>query len=372
MKPGQDIRILFDLYELSPSSGKSIGIYVYAVGLLKALRDAMPVGMSLVVVCHGDNASDLQGLAGPNCELVCVQNCHPGLLQRQWWWRFGAKRLAKRLGCVAYFSPKGFMPGWWGRCHGLKTCIVVHDLIPLWYERHYPKQFGWIERVLVNQGLLRTCRYADEVIAISHATAEDIRLRSGRAANVTVIHNGLEPAPVPVQTSPPEPYMLAMSSDLPHKNAAILLEGYRQYRQLASPALPLVVCGLSGEAPEGVRFVKGLSREALFGLYRDAEIFVYLSRAEGFGYPPLEAMQMGCLSICSDLPVLRETTQSNAIFVDALSPSQLAKTMNHCLGTDFLQEKSTLKAQLPAVVLAYDFACTAQGVATVFKRWLGH
>lgn len=369
MTTGQDVRILFDMYELSPSSGKSIGIYVYAVGLLKALCNAMPVGMTLVVVCHGDNLSDLQGIAGPNCELVCVQNRHPGLLQRQWWWRWGAKHLAKRLGCAAYFSPKGFMPGWWGRCRGLKTCVVVHDLIPLWYERHHPSQFGWLERRLVNQGLLRTCRYADEVIAISHATADDIRARSGRAANVTVIHNGLEQAPVPVETSSRGPYILAMSSDLPHKNAATLLEGYRQYRQMDSGALPLVVCGMSGDAPEGVRFVRGLSREALFGLYRGAEIFVYLSRAEGFGYPPLEAMQMGCLSICSDLPVLRETTQSKAIFVDPLNPTQLAKAIYRCLGADFLQEKKALQAQLQSVVQGYDFALTAKGVASVLAHW---
>lgn len=357
------------MYELSPASGKSIGIYVYAVGLLRALKTRIPDGMQLVVPCHGDNLADLQSTAGPGVQLVPLLDAHPGLLRRQWWWRFGAQWTARRLGCEVYFSPKGFIPGWWGGAWGLRTCVVVHDLIPLWYRRFFPRHFGWLEERLVNQGLLRTCRHADHVIAISEATAQDIVELGGRRGPMTIIYNGLDapppPSPAPIRLAP---FILAMCSDLPHKNAATILDGYRLYRHIVKDALPLVVCGLQGDPPPGVAFVKGLSRAELFAYYRDASVFVFMSRTEGFGYPPLEAMQQGTLTICADLPVLRETTQGNAVFVDPLKPQALAQALEQCLSPAWDAERAAMVQRAPSVVGAYAWARTADGVMSVFKQ----
>ncbi|HET8870711.1 MAG TPA: glycosyltransferase family 1 protein [Aquabacterium sp.] len=365
------VRVLFDLFELSPSSGKSIGIYVYAVGLLKALKGRLPSGVELVVACHGDNWSDLQEAADAQIQLVRLQDQHPSLMQRQWWWRFGAQWAAGKHGCRAYFSPKGFMPGWCGPSWGVTTCVVVHDLIPLWYAQHHPHQFGRIERELVNRGLLRSCRYADHVIAISQATADDIQTRVGRRGPMTVIHNGLDEPAKPNGACPPAPYILAMCTALPHKNAAALLEGYRQYRLRTDRPLPMVVVGLAGAAPEGVTFLKGIAREQLAALYANAEVFVFLSLIEGFGYPPLEAMQHGTISICSDIPVLRETTQGHGLYVPPSQPAALADTLMNCLSESFEETKRRMERDAPAVSARYRWADTADQVASVFRKWLG-
>ncbi|MDE2077427.1 MAG: glycosyltransferase family 4 protein [Burkholderiales bacterium] len=364
------VRVLFDMFELSPSSGKSIGIYVYAVGLLRALKDCLPRGMELVVACHGENMADLQAAAGASIHLVRMQARHPGMLRRQWWLRWGAKWMARQHGCSAYFSPKGFMPGWWGPSWGLRTCVVVHDLIPLWYAQHHPQQFSLLERALVNGGLLRSCRFADQVIAISEATAQDIRHWSGRQGPMTVVHNGLSEAASADAGARSEPYILAMATPLPHKNAAGLLEGYRLYRQQTVHPLPLVVVGLDGVAPEGVTFVKGLSRPQLASLYAGAELFVFLSLIEGFGYPPLEAMQQGTLSICSDIPVLRETTQGHAIYVNPEQPLALAHALQSCLSAEFAEAKRRMECDAPKIAARYRWAETAANVAHVFSQWL--
>ena len=45
-----------------------------------------------------------------------------------------------------------------------------------------------------------------------------------------------------------------------------------------------------------------------------ADVFVYLSEAEGFGLPPLEAMACGTNVIVSDIEIFHETLSSNATF----------------------------------------------------------
>ena len=55
-----------------------------------------------------------------------------------------------------------------------------------------------------------------------------------------------------------------------------------------------------------IEFLGGVDDEVLAELYRDALAFVYPTRYDGFGIPPLEAQQSGCLVITADLPITRE------------------------------------------------------------------
>ena len=55
----------------------------------------------------------------------------------------------------------------------------------------------------------------------------------------------------------------------------------------------------------------------LSALYSDALCFVYLSRYEGFGLPPLEAMACGTPVICADNPRCRRSSGRRALLLDA-------------------------------------------------------
>jgi len=359
------LRVLFDAFELVPDSGKSIGIYHYAVSLWRALQSRADVELEWVLACNGRNADALAGALGSR---QIVYPGAPSQWQRQAWLRWHAQALMRREGCDVYFSPKGFLPGWWGRTFGVRTCAVVHDLIPLWYAEHHPGYFGRAEAWVVNRELQRTCRSADAVVTISEAAAQDIRQRCPGGSPPHVIHNGLPPVAVrPVPSGRVRPFIFAMASSLPHKNARMVLAGYQRYRACVDDPLDLVVCGIDDPGQPGVTTIRGVSAEVLHGHYREARLFVFLSRTEGFGFPPLEAMAHGTPVLCSDIPVLRETTCGNAVFVAPDDASAIGAALRETLSPEGHDTLMRLRGAAPGVLARYSWSACAESVAGVLK-----
>jgi glycosyltransferase involved in cell wall biosynthesis len=58
-----------------------------------------------------------------------------------------------------------------------------------------------------------------------------------------------------------------------------------------------------------------VSDHALAELYSRARAFAFLSEYEGFGHPPLEALNAGVTPVLLDTPVAREICGSAAIYV---------------------------------------------------------
>jgi glycosyltransferase involved in cell wall biosynthesis len=122
------------------------------------------------------------------------------------------------------------------------------------------------------------------------------------------------------------PFTLYAGTREPRKNIERLVEAHA----LASAANPelgaLVLAGPSGwgGVATGDAVVLGLvPRAALLGLYRDASVFAYVPRAEGWGLPPVEALHAGTRVVVSS------TTPSVAknelvIAVDPLDVSSIA------------------------------------------------
>ncbi|MBK6854876.1 MAG: glycosyltransferase family 4 protein [Burkholderiales bacterium] len=310
--------LIFDAYELVPGAGKSIGIYNYSKNLWRALQQLRVDGASELtwcVICNVANVGDFP-VTGPaeRFRAHVVDSEPPGRFARQHWLRWRAAWISRSLGAAGYFSPKGFLPaGMKLGLRGGRSIVVVHDLIPLWYRDRLPGYFGAVEEWLVNGGLLKATRNADAVVAISQATAADIRARTGREAGVHVVYNGVPFTPAGERPRP-GPYLFAVSSALPHKNMDGLIGAYQSYRASTSDPLPLVVCGGSPPAVAGVEAVRNLSDAALHGYYAHARAVLFMSHIEGFGFPPVEAMLHGTPVLCSDIPSLREVTLGQAVY----------------------------------------------------------
>lgn len=361
------MRVLFDVFELSPDGGKSIGIYHYARNLWRELIAALPDDVSVVLACHGRNEQDFPSMSHPQIERVRLQDGTPRQWQRQWWLRWGAQSLARQKGCEVYVTPKGFLPGVWGAPRGIRTCAVVHDLIPLWYAEHRPGYFPRMEMWVLERELRRTCRHADRLVTISGASADDILMRIPDARQPAVVYNGLPPVPPKVARPERAPFIFAMTSSYPHKNAEAIIAGYQRYRALVDHPLDLVVCGLDDPGLPGVSALKGVGADVLHGHYQAAELFVFLSLAEGFGFPPLEAMQHGTPVLCSDLPVLRETTRGNAFFVSPTDADAVGAAIGRALSEEQAEQRRALRQRAQDVVASYSWQQCARGVLNQLK-----
>ena len=250
----------------------------------------------------------------------------------------GVRRLLARVepaaadGLDIYHSPATEFPAWTAR-PGLRRFLTVYDLIPIIHPEFFP---GGTSRQL--RATLGSITSRDWLLCISESTRRDL-LAHCPACNpdrTLVIplaaehffHPETDPArlaavreryAIPADT----PYFLSVSTLEPRKNFESVIRAYARFVR-ADPGRPsrLVLVGgkvrtdthpifaaLAAE-DENIRrrvlFTGFVADEDLAALYSGALAFVYLSFYEGFGLPPLEAMQCGVPVIVSNTSSLPE------------------------------------------------------------------
>jgi glycosyltransferase involved in cell wall biosynthesis len=94
-----------------------------------------------------------------------------------------------------------------------------------------------------------------------------------------------------------------------------------------------------------------VDRDKLRALYRHARAFVYPSRYEGFGIPPLEAMACGAPVIATRTGAIPEYADGAAMLVDPGDRSALRDSLVRVLHEKTLRDE--LRARGPERARAY-------------------
>jgi glycosyltransferase involved in cell wall biosynthesis len=134
------------------------------------------------------------------------------------------------------------------------------------------------------------------------------------------------------------------------KNLAFSIEAALRSGVLSADR-PLVVVGEAhGRAAElspagreaverGLVVLLGAVDDAeLAWLYGHALLFLFMTRDEGFGLPPVEARYFGCPVLASDIPVLRETVGDHARFADPTDLHAVASAVTDAIETPWPNE----------------------------------
>lgn len=102
--------------------------------------------------------------------------------------------------------------------------------------------------------------------------------------------------------------------------------------------------------------------------YHEADIFVYPSRYEGFGYTPLEAMACGTPVITSNTSSIPEVVGDAAITVDPLDTEAIGLEIDTVLNNTTLRKKMIKEG--PAIAKQYSLKRCAEETYKVYKTVL--
>ncbi len=246
------------------------------------------------------------------------------------------------------------------------TVVSIHDLS---FE-HLPHTFNRRSRTQLRLTVRHSARRAARIISLSEHTRRDIVETYGISADrVSSIPLAAAPHFAPISDKRElqrvrhnygidGEYILCVGSIQPRKNLARLVKAYASLRgDNSADKLPkLVLVGkcawlydetLRALDETGVReavVLTGYVPETdLPALYSGALCFVYPSYFEGFGLPPLEAMQCGTPVIVGNRTSLPEVVGDAALTVDPFDVQAIADAIKRVLNDPALREELSIK-----------------------------
>ena len=310
--------------------------------------------------------------------------------ERMWWEQVTLRRVLQKEKPDILFSIANL---------GMLECPVKQMLLiqnALYFSRTFQEMFlakyrfrwkvaFWLRRWLVCENV----RNADIVMTPTQATLDDMR-RFVKVPAVRALVNPYGQETLAAQGNPTldrpggdrlgesgPVRLLYVSLYLDHKNLTTLLKampllnkkGPRTFRLITTldPAselgawtvtapTDLALASRSG-IRDSIEVVGLLGHAKAQELYAQADIFVFPSLAESFGFPMVEAMAHGLPIVAADTPVNREICEAAAVYFSPLDCEDLAAQVDRVATDDSLRNKLRVAG--------------LQRVATCF-RWSKH
>jgi glycosyltransferase involved in cell wall biosynthesis len=211
-----------------------------------------------------------------------------------------------------------------------------------------------------------------------HVREQLIRRFGARGGRVSVTYEAAEPLaakPEAADLGQGDNFIMYCGNAFPYKNLWRLI---RAYNLLHRPDLKLVLVGkkeyfyeqlevrTKARGIEGVVFTGFIPDAQLAYLYKQAKLFVFPSLSEGFGLPPLEAMNYGVPVLAARSSCLPEVMGNGAHYFDPDSTESLVKELEGLLDDD---ERRTELAQAGSEkVKQYSWERMAELTLSIYER----
>ncbi len=265
----------------------------------------------------------------PNAEIRTARWC-PGRVVEKAWLMFGWPPFNFFSGQADVFHFPNFLlpPLSRGR-----SVVTIHDTAFL----RMPETVETRNLHFLRTRIAETIRRADAIIAVSDFTASEIKeLLHADPAKVHAIHSGISPdfrappddviATISRRRGLDRPYILTVGTLEPRKNIPFLIDVFEKMPDFDGL---LVIAGSPGwkygpildriktsTRATDIRHVEHLSDDELRAVYAGADLFMFPSLYEGFGFPPLEAMACGTPVLASAGGALREVLGDGAVIME--------------------------------------------------------
>ena len=233
-----------------------------------------------------------------------------------------------------------------------KQVVTIHDVL----FRDYPSEFSFPFQITKRFLYKRAAKQADIVTTVSAFSKASIEKHLSPKDNVYVVSNGVSPQffePYSKQEAKAfilnkfgfDKFVLYVSRIEPRKNHLTILHAFEQLK-LHQKGYHLVFLGHETKQVPSLKkalraaesslqkkvFINGQVRDPdLLQFYRAAEVFIYPSKAEGFGIPPLEAAAVNIPVICSNTSAMEAfsffgDTHINPLDLDVLKKKLMELT----------------------------------------------
>lgn len=325
---------------------------------------------------------------GVRVESVAVRPGHLGkVIFEQRLFPRACRRVGATLAHVPYLGPPLRSP--------VPLVVTVHDLTTLLVPEYHRGLGARLYNALAAAG----ARGADHLLTDSFASKLDVvDYLHVPEEDITAVYLGVGPQFSPARNRGanslldtavlrkydlPDFYILYLGGYELHKNILTLLNAYTYVAQALGADYPLILAGrrperVSATYPDYERVIReaGLERfvhwigfvaeEDKPVLYRNAEVFVFPSRHEGFGLPPLEAMACGTPVVTSNSGSLPEIVGPAGYAVDPDDPRTMAGAIISLIMDE--QLAADLRRRGPEQAAKFSWENTAAETLLIYDR----
>lgn len=270
------------------------------------------------------------------------------------------------------------------------TVVTVHDLIPLLV----PGNRGGRAVQTYMRLAASSARQATTIIADSQHTKDDIvQHLSIPAERIVVTHLAAAPTLTP---QPPaaieatlerfrldDPYVFYIGGFQAHKNVALAIRAFARARRSLGRRVVLAIAGrlptsqsplfpdihkviLEEQIAADVALLGPVSEAEKAALMSGCQAFVYPSRYEGFGLPPLEAMQCGAPTLASATTSVGEVVGDGGVQLPPDDPEAWSSALTRVLSDEAW--RSQLSAQGLQRARGFSWQKTAAQTLAIYEQ----
>lgn len=238
------------------------------------------------------------------------------LAKYQWWMRRQAKKnnvdVLFQINHFSLFPIKGVM-----------QITVVHDLYPLEPIEYHSQAIKLQYRLCLFLTMLNSA----VIYTVSDFSKGRLEHFFWKSSKIKVNYNGLEQPLVEAAKRPVESdYILMLGRVCYWKGTLRVAELYRKY--LSDSGYKLIIAGKADneKSAEQLRdicnkcsnviWLDYVSNEVREALMQNCSLFLYASRYDGFGLPPIELALRGKKVLMQNTEVLQEVTRGKGSYVD--------------------------------------------------------
>ncbi len=275
----------------------------------------------------------------------------------------------------------------------LKIITTLHDLIPLSPYKELMTKTGFFFYKL---SLKRTLQLSDKIVCVSNFTKNELtRMFPQYEQKATTIYNGFSPLPEIVEKEKDilkkfelygKKYFFYLGGFPPRKNVLALAKAFKLFLEISKREFYLVLSGrLSSkhkDIQKNIAAIKNFIRknhlqEKIFlldyltleektALLKNAFCFCYISLAEGFGLPVLEALSQGTPVITSKNSPMEEITKGKyAVYTNPRHIEEIAISLNK-LQTNYPEYKTIAQEAKVKLLSLYSWKKTARKYKNIY------